>query len=291
LAESTALAYKAYEIEELVDVYFYRRVGYLIARAARVLRLSPNAVSVVAAIVGVAGGALLASPALALAGVGLLILHGAIDSADGQLARMTGQVSEFGRVLDGVSGYVTHVAVYLAILVSIVRQGGSAWMLGFTVVAGVCTAIQAQMYDYHRTAYAAFAIKGRVPVDAAGPTVGGWLGRLVAVYAASQRALVGNHRTVEQSIAMRASGDVVRGDDRENYRACFYWPVRGWNVLGDNLRRFAIAAFVLLHHLEWFVVFTLVPMNLILGALWIYQRRADRRFLAGGRSGSARSDE
>ena len=32
-AESTVLAYKAYEIEELVDVYFYRRVGYLIARS------------------------------------------------------------------------------------------------------------------------------------------------------------------------------------------------------------------------------------------------------------------
>ena len=53
-------------------------------------------------------------------------------------------------------------------------------------------------------------------------------------------------------------------------------------MLGDNVRRFALAAFVLLHHLEWFVVFTLVPMNLILVALWIFQYRADRRFLAGG---------
>jgi len=25
----------------------------------------------------------------------------------------------------------------------------------------------------------------------------------------------------------------VRVDDRETYRSCFYWPVRGWNVLGD----------------------------------------------------------
>ncbi len=23
-------------------------------------------------------------------------------------------------------------------------------------------------------------------------------------------------------------------EDRETYRACFYWPVRGWNLLGDN---------------------------------------------------------
>jgi phosphatidylglycerophosphate synthase len=282
LPESTTLAYKAYEIEELVDVYFYRRVGYVIARAARGLRLSPNSVSVVAALVGVAGGALLASPVLALAGVGLLILHGAIDSADGQLARMTGQVSDFGRILDGISGYVTHVAVYLAIITLIVRQGGPLWMVALAVVAGLCTAVQAQMYDYHRTAYAAFAIKGRVPVDPDGRTVRGWLGRLVAIYAASQRALLGSHGTVEQTIAARAIDGTVRLDDRENYRSCFYWPVRGWNVLGDNVRRFALAAFVLLHHLEWFIVFTLIPMNLILLALWLFQRRADRRFLAGG---------
>jgi phosphatidylglycerophosphate synthase len=282
LAESTTLAYKAYEIEELVDVYFYRRVGYLIARLARVLRLSPNAVSIIAAIVGVAGGGLLAMPALALTGVGLLILHGAIDSADGQLARMTGQVSEFGRVLDGISGYVTHVAIYLAILTVMVRQGGPLWMLGLAAVAGLCTAIQAQMYDYHRTAYAAFAIKGRVPLDGTAHPVRGTLGQLVAVYAASQRALLGRHGAVERTIATRAAGDIVRPDDRERYRRCFYWPVRGWNVLGDNVRRFAVAAFVLLHHVEWFVVFTLVPMNLILVALWLYQRRADRRFLADG---------
>jgi phosphatidylglycerophosphate synthase len=282
LAESTALAYKAYEIEELVDVYFYRRVGYLIAIAARVLRLSPNAVSALAALVGMVGGALLASPILAPVGVGLLILHGAIDSADGQLARMTGQVSEFGRVLDGISGYVTHVAVYLAIITVIIRQGGPGWMVGLAVVAGVCTAIQAQMYDYHRTAYAAFAIKGRVALDPSGRSVRGWLGRLVAIYAASQRALLGRHAAVEEAIAARAIDGMVRLDDRENYRRCFYWPVRGWNVLGDNVRRFALLAFVLVHHLEWFVVFTLLPMNLILAALWLYQRRADHRFLASG---------
>ena len=33
MAESTALAYKAYEIEELVDLYFYRRLGYVVAQA------------------------------------------------------------------------------------------------------------------------------------------------------------------------------------------------------------------------------------------------------------------
>ena len=66
-----------------------------------------------AAVVGVAGGGCLRGRGSAWLGIGLLVLHGIVDSADGQLARMTGQTSEFGRVLDGVSGYVTHVAIYL----------------------------------------------------------------------------------------------------------------------------------------------------------------------------------
>ena len=82
---SSGLAYKAYEIEELVDIYFFRRLGYLVAHAARLSRLTPNAVSIVAALVGMAGGVLLYWPRLALAGFGLLILHGIVDSADGQL--------------------------------------------------------------------------------------------------------------------------------------------------------------------------------------------------------------
>jgi phosphatidylglycerophosphate synthase len=149
--EPAGLAFKAYEIEELVDVYFFRRAGILVARAARTLSLSPNAVSVIAALVGVAGGAMLASERLATIGFGLLIVHGVIDSADGQLARMTGRTSEFGRVLDGISGYVTHIAAYLAVVIGVISRGGSPWIVVLAVIAGVCTAMQAQMYDYHRT--------------------------------------------------------------------------------------------------------------------------------------------
>ncbi len=280
MPESSALAYKAYEIEELVDVYFYRRAGYVVARAARTLRLSPNAVSILAGLIGAAGGALIAWPHLALLGVALLVLHGIVDSADGQLARMTGQTSELGRILDGVAGYVTHVALYVAIVSVMRAAGGGWWVLGVAAASGLCTALQAQMYDYHRTAYADFVIKGRVPTQLTASSAGGPLGPLAAMYAASQRSLIGLHGAVEQAIAARAPGGVVRDNDRQSYRACFYRPVRGWNLLGDNVRRYAIAVFVLMQHPEWFIAFTLGPMNLVLLGLWVYERAADRRFLA-----------
>jgi phosphatidylglycerophosphate synthase len=280
LPHSHALAYKAYEVEELVDIYFYRRLGYVVALGARFARLSPNAVSVLAGAIGAAGGLLVAWPRLSWIGIGLLVVYGIVDSADGQLARMTGQTSELGRILDGVAGYVTHIAIYVAIVLTVHGATGRWGVVGLVVVSGVCTAIQAQLYDYYRTAYAAFVIQGRVPVELVSPRTSGMLGLLVGFYASMQRLLLGRHVAVEHMLAERAAGGPVLDEDRERYRWAFYRPVRGWNLLGDNVRRYAIAVCVALGHPEWFIAFTLAPMNVVLAALWAYQRAADRRFLA-----------
>ena len=286
MPESAALAYKAYEIEELVDIYFFRRLGYVVAHAARVVRLSPNQVSMLAALAGMAGGALLYAPPLAFAGFALLVLHGVIDSADGQLARMTNQTSEIGRVLDGVSGYLTHVAIFVAIAAGEMSRGAGWGTFGLAAAAGFFTAIQAQMYDYHRTTYAAIAVKALVaaPVRTgrASRTRSG-LYRVLAAYEALQQRIAGLHPQVERVVAVRADDGRVRQEDRQRYRALFYRPVRGWNLLGDNVRRYAIGVLALLQQLDWFFGFILVPMNAVLVGMWLWQRRADRRFLAAVR--------
>jgi CDP-alcohol phosphatidyltransferase len=272
----SGLAFKAYEIEELADVYFFRRCGIVVAHAARACGLSPNTVSILAGAIGV-GGALLASERLAPVGVACLFLYGIFDSADGQLARMTGQTSELGRLLDGLAGYVTHTAAYLGIVAGVIARGGSWSILGWAAAAGLFTAVHAQMYDYHRTAYTAIVVKGistrtSRANDRPSPP-------LIAGYEAVQRRLAGRHPEVEALIAARSPGGQVRADDRARYRACFYRPVRGWNLLGDNVRRYAFAVLALVHHLDWMFPFILLPLNLVLAAMWLWQRRADRRFL------------
>ena len=59
MPEPVGLAFKAYEIEELADVYFFRPLGMVFARAARALGLTPTTVTMIGAGVGVVGGALL----------------------------------------------------------------------------------------------------------------------------------------------------------------------------------------------------------------------------------------
>ena len=149
------------------------------------------------------------------------------------------------------------------------------------MLAAAANIVHAQMYDYHRGEYMRFAIAGVARGQAAAGHRPGLLLGLLRVYESAQRRLAGRHPDVAAAIVARSAGGTVSADDRARYRACFYWPVRGWNVLGDNTRFYAIGVLAWSHHLEWFFTFLIVPMNAALIALWLWQARADRRFLAG----------
>lgn len=278
------LAFKAYEIEELADVYFFRPLGFILARLAAAVRLTPTQVTVFGALVGIAGGAMLYDERLGLYAFALLIIHGIIDSADGQLARLTGQVTELGRVLDGGAGYLTHAAIYLAIAAGVIHRGGSGAIFAWMVLAGIANAVQAQMYEYHRHNYAMIAVRGLVPRSDPAKVPQAWMKSLYAWYLATARMLSGLHLEVESLIAARSTAGAVREDDRARYRKFFYGPMRGWNLLGDNTRFYAIGVLVWLGRIDLFFAFVLVPMNLALIALWLWQRHADRRFLADVRT-------
>src|SRR5262249_25772614 len=74
------LAFKAYEIEELADVYFFRPIGWVVASIARIGGVSPNTVSVLAAVIGATGGLLLVKPSLGLLSFAVLVVHSIFDS-------------------------------------------------------------------------------------------------------------------------------------------------------------------------------------------------------------------
>ena len=274
------LAFKAYEIEELADVYFFRPLGSIIARGGRMLGMTPTHLTILGTLVGTAGGALLYDEPFGAFAFALLILCGIIDSADGQLARMTGQVTELGRVLDGVGGYVTHGAIYVAIAAGVIHRGGSSSILVWMLLAGIANAMQAQLYDYHRTAYITVVAEGRAPGNDPAKVPSSLRG-LFRGYLMTQRRLIGLHTEVEATLAARSVEGRVRETDRARYRECFYGPVRGWNLLGDNTRFYAIGVLVCLHRIDLFFAFVLVPMNLGLIALWLWQRSADRKFFTG----------
>jgi phosphatidylglycerophosphate synthase len=118
----------------------------VLAAAAYGARLTPNQVTAVSAVFTFSGLAVLAlAPAEPLVGLlvaGLLVLGYALDSADGQLARLTGGGSLGGEWLDHTVDSVKVVAFHLAVLVTLYRSFDldPLWLvvpLAFAVVSSV----------------------------------------------------------------------------------------------------------------------------------------------------------
>jgi phosphatidylglycerophosphate synthase len=105
--------------------YVNRRIGRYLAAAAYQLGLTPNQVTVLSALCSAAAIAVLAlvHPA-ALMGVlvtGLLLLGYALDSADGQLARLRGMSSTSGEWLDHMVDAAKISSMHLAVLIGLYR--------------------------------------------------------------------------------------------------------------------------------------------------------------------------
>lgn len=139
------------DVEEPIDLWFYRPVGFRVALWGRRLRLTPNHITVISIFLGIGCG-LLCYPQqwwLNLLGIGLLVMADVCDSADGQLARLTRQYSALGRILDGAAGDIWFIVIYFAIFSRLFPDWGW-WGLLMGIVAGLSHRQQAALADYYR---------------------------------------------------------------------------------------------------------------------------------------------
>ncbi len=148
--EKTLLAPKP--IGEWPDTILFRPVAALVARVLAPTRVTANQVSVWAGIAGILAGAALVWPGggslgRVLAAIGFL-LYLVLDCADGQLARLRGPTGSLGAIIDGVSDYVSAVALHVGLLVQLLRESGNAWISVLVVVfSGASMAWHAAVFD------------------------------------------------------------------------------------------------------------------------------------------------
>lgn len=130
--QSLRQAQKTSKGVSLYSRWVNRPLGRVFAAAAAAMGIGPNAVTAVSAVVTAAGLVLLVlAPISTAAGIGvavLLILGFALDSADGQVARLTGTSSPAGEWLDHVVDAGKMVAVHAAVLIALWRgDADPAW--------------------------------------------------------------------------------------------------------------------------------------------------------------------
>ncbi len=148
---------KSSDTEEHIDLAFYRPLGFAWACFFRALHVTPNVVTIISIFLGIGAGICMypANIWINIAGIVLLVWANSYDSADGQLARLTRQYSQLGRILDGMAGDFWFISIYVAVCLRSVHTipffTEHPWVVwSVAVAAGICHAMQAAVADSYR---------------------------------------------------------------------------------------------------------------------------------------------
>jgi hypothetical protein len=155
--------YKSIETEETLDLILYRPIGFKIALFSKRFGLTPNTVTILSGITGIIAGHLFyyKYTSTLVSGIFFMMLSQALDGADGQLARMTKNYSRYGRILDGFTGNVIFVVIYLHICARLISDGYSIFIFLLVIISGLCHSIQSAMADYYRNGFLQYAVPGK----------------------------------------------------------------------------------------------------------------------------------
>lgn len=156
------LTLKSRDTEETLDIWFYRPLGYKLAILFKKFGIKPNSVTIASIIIGVISGYFFwfSNLKFNIIGMLLLVIANSLDSADGQLARMTNRQTRLGRVLDGLAGNLWFISIYFFIALRLMNEGYSVSIFLLAALTGFFHSFQAAMADYYRNAHL-FFIKGK----------------------------------------------------------------------------------------------------------------------------------
>ena len=275
---------KLAEVEELVDLYFYRPLAYLVVRAIYRTSITPNQITLFSIVVGLAAAACFgAGPATAAAGAALYAASVILDCADGQLARLKKNGTRMGRVLDGVVDYIVGISAYFGIALGLKPPAwpASRWWL-LMVAAAASNIFHSIAIDYYRTRF----------LNVMQDTVHGededsrsFAEERAALRAAGRRPLkrwaIGvylRYLDVQRKTAVpaRSNGPDWRSK-REEFSAANAAIMRLWTLLGSSTQITLLIAAVLLGRFTYYFWAMIIALNLLAAVLYFVQNRIDRR--------------
>lgn len=273
------------EIEEATNRLFVHRISSALIPLFIKLRITPNSVSCMGALSGLAAAWFYYQFDNTLACVlGFLFMIGwhIFDGADGQLARQTGQTSPLGFVIDGVCDYATFIFVYVSLALALsLEYGSGVWFI--VVSAGACHAIQAAAFEMQREFYIrwtgdeAYTRNIEQSEELSASTTAN-------VIARSYKMLQEVFRPLPFALERQLKDAFLIGDRRikaqKSYQTNFRKVVVRWSLLSANNRTIAIFLFCFAGQPLAYFVFEIVILSLIMLGLFKTNKRAKNAFVA-----------
>jgi CDP-alcohol phosphatidyltransferase len=280
--------FKAREVEGILDLHFYRPIGFRLAEFFAKLKMKPAAVTFLAGIFGVIAGHLYFYRDLRINMVGM-VLHvcaNALDNADGQLARLTQRQSREGRIIDSIADHLVFVSVYLHLTLRYLVGGASPAIILLAFAAGISHALQGAAADYYRSTYLYFVVNGAwAGADSSSGLRSDyrklswrerpWDKLLLALYLnfTRQQEMIAPHlKRLRDSINEFFSGQIPNWLGAR-YRKLASPMLKQWGLLMTNTRMLVLFALLFIGQPVWYFWFELIPLNLLFIYLVIHQEK------------------
>ncbi len=116
------------------------RLALHLIRPLRDTPVTPNHLTTVRLLTGIAAAAAFASGVWPNLAAILFALSNLLDHTDGELARLTGMSSRAGHVYDLISDAIVHVLLFVSIGIGLWIAGSGAWTLPAGIIAGLAVA-------------------------------------------------------------------------------------------------------------------------------------------------------
>jgi phosphatidylglycerophosphate synthase len=275
------------ELEDWLNARLYHPLSWRLARRLASTRVSPDMVSAAGALaimLAAAAYGLLDWPWGVALGLALHMGWHVLDGADGDLARLTGRSSAHGELVDGICDYLGHIVLYVTLgFIAAAQIGTWGWVLMWA--AGASRVVQAAHHEGARRQYQ-LVVYGTPWMASAAPVVTGsgrrhpfvvyylWLTGLIVPRGAALTAVAADPARREAlREAMRARAGEWLG------------PI---SPLSANYRTFAVAAAMLADRPQWYFLFEIAGLGLVLALSLVRVRGVFGAVLAQAGSASTR---
>ena len=270
--------YRAREIEGFLDLHFYRKIGFQLARFFAWAGVTPNGVTLMGTAIGIVAGHLYFYRDLTtnVVGMCLHVFTNAMDNADGQLARLVNRQSPSGRVLDGIGDNLVFASVYVHLCFRFVAEGGSHGVWVVALLAGLSHRFQSEAAEFCRDAYLRFAAGKPRSLELSSDLrpqyeIVTWsnhfsrklLLRLHLGYVTEQEMLCPGLTRLEEA-ARRSFADGVPQTFRERYRKMNRTMINFFFLLRTNARMLLLFVLLFVGQPGWYFPVELVVLNLLL---------------------------
>jgi hypothetical protein len=280
--------YKAREVEGVLDLYFYRPIGFRLAEFFAQLKMTPGAVTLLGGVCGVAAGHLYYYRDLRINIVGM-VLHvcaNALDNADGQLARLTQRESRKGRIIDSIADHLVFVSIYLHLVLRYVFEGSSPTIWFLALAAGISHALQGAAVDYYRSTYLYFVANGaRIGIDSSTELrldyrrlswrQRPWDKLLLALYlnfTRQQEMLAPHLKKLRETVGELFHGQIPSWL-AQRYRGLAGQMLKWWGLLMTNSRMLILFLLLFVGRPVYYFWFELIPLNFLLVYLIMRQEK------------------